>query len=155
VPHNVYSWYSVVNYLHGAVSTLKIGKEIPSSYGIWRFISVFTGAHHWTLSWAIRIQPIPLHSISVTSILILYLHLRLGLSSVHFQPFLIFPTRASCPSHVPPPPLFNHPYNIMLCVKFVGSSGLRSVYSQHPIFEYPPLVCETKFHTNATEQVKL
>jgi hypothetical protein len=42
---------------------------------------VFTRALHWSLSWASSIQSIPLHTISLRSILILPSHLLLGLHS--------------------------------------------------------------------------
>jgi hypothetical protein len=52
-----------------------------SIYGIRRFITVFTTALHWSLSWARVIQSTPSHPISLRSILILSTHLRLGLPS--------------------------------------------------------------------------
>jgi hypothetical protein len=42
---------------------------------------VFTRALRWSLFWARSIQSIPSHPISLRSILILFTHLRLGLSS--------------------------------------------------------------------------
>jgi hypothetical protein len=50
-------------------------------YGTRRFITVFTKCHHWTLSWASRIQFAPSMPVSLRSILMLSSHLRLGLSS--------------------------------------------------------------------------
>jgi hypothetical protein len=44
-----------------------------------RFITVFTIAHHWYLSWVSCIQSTPSHSISLRSILILSSHVRLCL----------------------------------------------------------------------------
>jgi hypothetical protein len=46
-----------------------------------RFITVFTIALHWSLSWARSIQSIPSHYISLRSGLIVSTHLRLGLPS--------------------------------------------------------------------------
>jgi hypothetical protein len=34
-------------------------KNFPEFYGTWRFITVFTRALHWSLSWATSIQSIP------------------------------------------------------------------------------------------------
>jgi hypothetical protein len=50
-------------------------------YGTRRFITVFTKACHWTLSWGSRIQFAPSIPISLRSILMLSSHLRLGLPS--------------------------------------------------------------------------
>jgi hypothetical protein len=56
-------------------------KNIMLSYGTRRFITVFTKARHWTLSWSSRIQFAPSIPISLRSILMLSSHLRLGLPS--------------------------------------------------------------------------
>jgi hypothetical protein len=55
-------------------------------YGARRFITVFTKARHWTLSWASRIQFAPSIPISLRSILMLSSHLRLGLPMVSYLP---------------------------------------------------------------------
>jgi hypothetical protein len=52
-----------------------------SHYGTRRFITEFTKAHHWTLSWANRIQFAPSMPVSLRSILMFSSHLRLGLPS--------------------------------------------------------------------------
>jgi len=49
------------------------------------FITVFTRAHHWFLSWARCIQSTSSHPISLTSILLLFSHLRLGFPSDFFH----------------------------------------------------------------------
>jgi hypothetical protein len=54
-------------------------KNFPVFYGTRRFITAFTRALHWSLSWARSIQSPPSHPISLRSILILSTHLRLGL----------------------------------------------------------------------------
>jgi hypothetical protein len=56
-------------------------KNCPSFYGTQRFITVFTRAIHWSLSWPRSIQFLQLHSIPLRSILILSIHQRLGLPS--------------------------------------------------------------------------
>jgi hypothetical protein len=53
--------------------------EFESSfYGTRRLITVFKRAHHWFISWAKWIQSIPLHHISLISILILFSYPHLG-----------------------------------------------------------------------------
>jgi hypothetical protein len=44
-------------------------KNFPTFYGTRRFNTVFRRALHWSLSWAISIQPTPSHPISLRSIL--------------------------------------------------------------------------------------
>ena len=56
-------------------------KKFPAFYGTRRFITAFTKARHLSLSWARSIQYIPQHPTSWRSILILFSHLRLGLTS--------------------------------------------------------------------------
>jgi hypothetical protein len=63
-------------------------QEFPSIYGTRRFITVFTRALHWSLSWARSIQSIPSHPISLRSILILSTHLRLDMYS--FKNYFMF-----------------------------------------------------------------
>jgi hypothetical protein len=75
------SWEAVS---HAAIN------NFPAFYGTRRFITVFTRALHWSLSWASSIQSTLPHLIPVRSILILSTHLRLGLPSGFF--LLGFPT---------------------------------------------------------------
>jgi hypothetical protein len=66
---------------------------------------VLTRALHWSLSWSRSIQSIPLHPISLRSILILSTHLQLGLPGDLFPSgfptnilyaFLFTPIHATC-----------------------------------------------------------
>jgi hypothetical protein len=52
-------------------------KKFPTFYGTWRFITVFTRARHWSLSWDKWIQFTRLHPISLRYILMLSFYLRL------------------------------------------------------------------------------
>jgi hypothetical protein len=50
------------------LTVTQLVKKFPAFYGTRRFITMFTTARHWSLSWATRIQstfshPIPLRSI--------------------------------------------------------------------------------------------
>jgi hypothetical protein len=42
-------------------------KKFPAFYGTWRFITVFTTARHWSLSWDKCVHPISLRSILILS----------------------------------------------------------------------------------------
>jgi hypothetical protein len=84
-------------------------------YGTRRFITVFTKARHWTLSWASWIQFAPSIPFSLRFILVLSSHLRLGFpfgppnqNPVNTSP-LPHAYHMSRPPHSPP---FNHPNNI-------------------------------------------
>jgi hypothetical protein len=52
-------------------------KKFPAFYRTWRFITVFTTAHHWHLSWARCIQSTTSHPFSLRSASILSSHLRI------------------------------------------------------------------------------
>jgi hypothetical protein len=82
-------------------------QEIPPPfYGNRRFITVFTTARHWSLSWAKWIQSTPPNPISLTSILMLSFHLRLvvTVSSQHVSrpKFCIHSSCLPCVLHAPP-----------------------------------------------------
>jgi len=75
--------------------------------GTWRFITVFTSAHHWSLSWARWIQSTTSHAISVRSIQIPSSHLCPDLLSGFFP--LGFLTKILGASHLPCPMHATHP----------------------------------------------
>jgi hypothetical protein len=60
-------------------------KKFPAFYGTRRFMTVFTRARHWSLSWVRWIQSTPSHLISLRLILILSSHLGVRLPSVLFR----------------------------------------------------------------------
>jgi hypothetical protein len=67
--------------------------KFPAFYGNRRSITVFTTARHWSLFWAIWVQSTPSRPMSLRSILILTLHLRLCPQSDFFPSD--FPTKIS------------------------------------------------------------
>jgi hypothetical protein len=71
----------------------QLPKNFPKFYGIGKFITVFTRAHHWLLSWARLIQSMPPHPISLRSILILSSYLWLGLHNRLFVSCSLTKTR--------------------------------------------------------------
>jgi hypothetical protein len=84
-------------------------KNFPAFYGTQRFITVFTRALHWSLSWARSIQFIPSHPTSLRSILIWSTPVRPGLPSGLFPSgypinipyvFLFSPIRVTCPAQL-------------------------------------------------------
>jgi hypothetical protein len=62
--HSSWSWALLVQLL----------KNFPAFYRTRKFITVFTRALHWSLSWARSTQSIPSHPSSLRSILILSTH---------------------------------------------------------------------------------
>jgi len=89
--------------------THSAGQEIPRLLWTRKFITVFTRAHHCSLSWARCIQSTNSHHISLRSILILFSHLRLGLPNSLFPSgfltkilyaFQIYPMRTVRPAHL-------------------------------------------------------
>jgi hypothetical protein len=84
-------------------------QDVPKIYVTRRFITVFTRALHWSISWARSIQSIPAHPISVRPILILSLQLPLGLPSDLvpsgfptniLYAFLFSLVRVTCPAYL-------------------------------------------------------
>jgi hypothetical protein len=76
-------------------------KKFPAFYGTRRFITVFTRAFHWSLSWARSIQSIPSHPNSLRSILILSTHLRLSHQYPTCSPLVPHSCYMPCPPHPP------------------------------------------------------
>jgi hypothetical protein len=84
---------------------LQLLKNFPEFYGTWRFVTVFTRALHWSLSWARWIQSIPSYP---RYILILSTHLCLGLPNGPFPSgfptnilhAFVSPIHAKCPAHL-------------------------------------------------------
>ena len=81
-------------------------KKFPAFYGTRRFITAFTGARHLFLSSASSFESITPHSNSLISILKLSSNLRLDLPSGFptkpLYTLLLFPIRATCPTHLIP-----------------------------------------------------
>ena len=74
-------------------------KEFPAVNGIRSFINIWTTTWLLSLSWVTRTQSTPFHSISLSPILILSFHLRLGLKAVvFFQVSLSEPCKHYCSS---------------------------------------------------------
>jgi hypothetical protein len=49
------------------LTVTQLVKKFPTFYGMKRFITVFTRAHHWSLFWARWIQSTPSHPVSLRS----------------------------------------------------------------------------------------
>jgi hypothetical protein len=75
-------------------------KDFPTLYGTRRFITVFTRALNWCLSWARSIQSIPPRHICLRSILILFSYILGGLPSGLFPSG--FPPESYMHSSSPP-----------------------------------------------------
>jgi hypothetical protein len=95
--------------LHKKPTVVRPLDSFPAFHGTRRFINEFTRVLRLFLSWARPIQSTSPHPTSPTSILILFAHLRLGLSSGLFpssfptnnlHEFLFLLIRATCPAHL-------------------------------------------------------
>jgi len=84
-------------------------KKFTAFYGIRRFVTPFTRARHWSLSWDRCMQSTYSHPISLGCIIILSSHLRLGIPSglfpSDFPTKLLYasfysPMRATCPAYL-------------------------------------------------------
>jgi hypothetical protein len=131
-------------------------KILPRFYETRSLITLFTRAIHLSLSWARWIQSMPLHPISLWSILILSTQMRLGLTS---GLFFFFGFRIKLQSSSPHscympcqslPSWLYHSYFIWRGVQFMNLLiiqlppisrhyiSLRSKYSpQHPVLKHP------------------
>jgi len=103
--------------------------KFPDFYGTRRFVTMFTAAHHLSLSWARFIQSTLSHPISIRFIILLSSHLQLSLPIGLFHSwfltkilntFLISPIHAAFPVH---PYLFGKMHKLL-------SSSLHSLL--HP-----------------------
>jgi hypothetical protein len=104
-------------------------QELPAFYGTRRFITMFTRAFHWSLSWARSTQLTPSHPISLRYILILFTHLHLGLPSGLFPsefPTNILYTSSSPHSCYIPAHLILFDLIILIMLGEVWSSSLCS-----------------------------
>jgi len=101
--------HQLTGWMHGTVLEkliiVQLVKIYAAFYGTKRFVTVFTSAHQWSLSWCRCIHSTPSNPISVRAILILSSHLHLGLLHSLFLPgllsrilyiFLISPIHATC-----------------------------------------------------------
>jgi hypothetical protein len=112
--------YSLTHSLHGTEyylkschSTFKKISYFP--YLTRRIITVFTKAHHWTLSWTSRIHFAPSIPVSLKSSLMLSSYLCLVPPS-GLYPVNTFPLLHACHTPSPPhPPSFNQPLSSSLC----------------------------------------
>ena len=94
---------------------LQLVTKFPAFHGTRTFITALTSVRHLSLSWASPIQSIYPHPISLRSILMLSIHLRLGLPSGSFP--LVSPPR-------PYTPPSSHP-----CVPHAQSFSFFSILS--------------------------
>jgi hypothetical protein len=102
---------SLTNYLINSIElspswespVAELLRNFKKFYWTRRFITVFTGVRHWSVSWARWTQLILPHPISLRSILILFSHIRLGLPSglflsglpiINLHALSFFPVRA-------------------------------------------------------------
>jgi hypothetical protein len=152
-------------------STAWLLKISPAFYGTRKFITVFTRARHWSISWARSIQFIPPHLINLSFSLILSDHLQMCLLPSGFPTEIIFaflfvPIRTVWPAHL---------FLIDLIILIILGEGYKSwssslfsflyLLSPHPcsvqIFFSTPsvyvllLMSEIKFYTHTEPQTKL
>jgi hypothetical protein len=136
---------------------VQLVKKFPSFYGTRRFITMFTRARHWSLSWVRWIQSTSSHPVSIY-ILIPSSHLRLGLQSCLFPSCL--PTETLYAFFIPPACHMSACFIKLWSCHIMNSSPafrclllLMSKYCpQHPVLKDPQsvfsVVCETKFYTH-------
>jgi hypothetical protein len=125
----------IYNKLHTAEPFLRsrqLPMNFPTCYGTRTYITALTRALHWSLSWGRSIHSIPLHLISLWSILILSTHLRLCLPSVSF--LLAFP-----------------PLRKETCGSEPGSAVYASVPSYPPLSDHSVAVNSFVYHQVAAD----
>jgi hypothetical protein len=102
---------------------------VATFYGTRKFITVFTRALHWSLSWAKSIQSILSHPISLRSILIRSTHLHLdlptGLFPSSFPTSILYAFLVSHSCYMPCPSWLDH-CNYEIDTAF-ANSDFRSV----------------------------
>jgi hypothetical protein len=104
---NVLFWFWV------KIIVTQLVKKFSAFYGTWTFITVFTTARHWSLSWARCIQSTPSHPVSLTSHLCLVL--QSDLFSLGFRTNFVFISHLSHACYMPRPsriPWFEYHNNI-------------------------------------------
>jgi len=100
------------------LTVTQLVKITPAIYGARRFITVFTRARRWTLSWASWIRSTPSHSGSLRSIWMLSSSLRLFLPPHVFWPKVRkHSSSLQCVLHVPPTPIFIDLITLILFIK--------------------------------------
>jgi hypothetical protein len=132
-------------------------------FGTYRFFTMFTRAHYWSLSCARWIQSTPPYPSSLRSISLLstnlYLHFNSGRFPSSFSTNILYAfffcsIRTTCSAHLI---LFYLIILIMFGEEYSYDYPfitLQSKYSQTPSVYVPSLVRETMFHTHTKPQVK-
>ena len=94
---------------HEKLTGFHLVKKLPTLYGSWRFIVMFTRSGYFSLPWSWSIQLIPYQPISLWSFLTLSSHLSQGLPSGLFSSGfptitlhapVLFPTVPTCPLYL-------------------------------------------------------
>lgn len=107
--HPVNKLTNLTNHLHGAETfkpSYSDSEKFCPFYGTQRFITIFTGAYHLSLSWATLLQYLPSQCISLRSSLIFLFHLCPSLASGIFPSvshqipvFISLSFYATCPTY--------------------------------------------------------
>jgi hypothetical protein len=160
--------------------TVQLLKNFPEFCGTQRFITMFTRALHWSLSWARLIQSIPSHPISLKIYINIVQHLCLGLPNGLFPSglpinilYALFfsPIRDTYPAQLI---LLDLIILIMFGEEYSYEAPLYAVFSnlpsvhlssdqifssapccQTPSVYLPPLMSDTRFRTHTETRAKL